>query len=81
MRDSDDNFLLRGGNSTNPPCAVIKDYKWWIRNVNKIDKWLDDAGIKTRYIHEGRLLIFECKEDLAMFVLRWRHEYENTNNS
>ncbi len=51
--------------------AIIKSASWWIDNVEEIDSWLDETGISTRYKHEGMVLTFECKEDLAMFLLRW----------
>lgn len=51
--------------------AIIKNASWWIDNIEEIDSWLDETGIATRYKHEGMVLTFECKEDLAMFVLRW----------
>ena len=51
--------------------AIIKNASWWINNVEEIDSWLDKTSIATRYKHEGMALTFECKEDLAMFVLRW----------
>jgi hypothetical protein len=51
--------------------AIIKHASWWVDNVDDIVEWLDETGISTRYKHEGMVLTFECKEDLAMFVLRW----------
>ena len=51
--------------------AIIKSASWWIKNVEEIDSWLEESGIATRYKHEGMVLTFECKEDLAMFLLRW----------
>jgi len=51
--------------------AIIKKATWWMENVDSIAEWLDDTGIAARYKHEGMVLTFECKEDLAMFVLRW----------
>ena len=51
--------------------AIIKSASWWVNNVEEIDSWLDKTSIATRYKHEGMVLTFECKEDLAMFVLRW----------
>ena len=51
--------------------AIIRNATWWLENVDSIDEWLDDTGISTRYKHEGMVLTFECKEDLAMFLLRW----------
>lgn len=51
--------------------AIIKHASWWVDNVDGIVEWLDETGIGARYKHEGMVLTFECKEDLAMFVLRW----------
>ncbi len=51
--------------------AIIKSAGWWVENVDAIVEWLDDTGIGARYKHEGMVLTFECKEDLAMFILRW----------
>ena len=51
--------------------AIIRNATWWVENVDSIGEWLEDTGISTRYKHEGMVLTFECKEDLAMFVLRW----------
>lgn len=51
--------------------AIIRNATWWIKNVEEIDSWLEESGIATRYKHEGMVLTFECKEDLAMFLLRW----------
>ncbi len=51
--------------------AIIKHASWWVDNADDIVEWLDETGISTRYKHEGMVLTFECKEDLAMFVLRW----------
>ncbi len=51
--------------------AIIKSASWWIRNVEEIDSWLEESGIAARYKHQGMVLTFECKEDLAMFLLRW----------
>ena len=53
------------------PYAIIRNATWWVENVDSISEWLDETGIGTRYKHEGMVLTFECKEDLAMFVLRW----------
>ena len=51
--------------------AIIKHATWWVDNVDSIVEWLDETGIGARYKHEGMVLTFECKEDLAMFILRW----------
>lgn len=51
--------------------AIIRNATWWINNVEEIETWLEESGIATRYKHEGMVLTFECKEDLAMFLLRW----------
>lgn len=51
--------------------AIIRNATWWVNNVDDIDEWLEESGIVTRYKHEGMVLTFECKEDLAMFLLRW----------
>ena len=51
--------------------AIIKNATWWIENVEEISSWLEESDIATRYKHEGMVLTFECKEDLAMFILRW----------
>jgi hypothetical protein len=51
--------------------AIIKSAGWWMNNVDDIADWLEDTGIGARYKHEGMVLTFECKEDLAMFILRW----------
>lgn len=51
--------------------AIIKNATWWINNVEDITNWLDESGISARYKHEGMVLTFADKEDLAMFVLRW----------
>lgn len=53
------------------PYAIIRSATWWVNNVEDIDEWLEESGIATRYKHEGMVLTFECKEDLAMFLLRW----------
>ncbi len=53
------------------PYAIIKHATWWVNNVDAILEWLDDTGIGTRFKHEGMVLTFECKEDLAMFIMRW----------
>lgn len=51
--------------------AIIRNATWWVENVDSIYEWLEESGIDTRYKHEGMVLTFECKEDLAMFLLRW----------
>ena len=51
--------------------AIIKSAGWWMNNVDDIVEWLEDTGIGASYKHEGMVLTFECKEDLAMFILRW----------
>jgi hypothetical protein len=53
------------------PYAIIKSASWWLDNVQHIVEWLDDTGIGARFKHEGMVLTFECKEDLAMFIMRW----------
>ena len=51
--------------------AIITNATWWLNNIFEIESWLEESGIATRYKHEGMVLTFECKEDLAMFLLRW----------
>ncbi len=51
--------------------AIIRNATWWMGNVEEIDSWLEESGIAARYKHSGMVLTFECKEDLAMFLLRW----------
>lgn len=51
--------------------AIIRNATWWIDNVEQIDNWLDEMGMRTRYKHEGMVLTFEHSEDLALFLLRW----------
>ncbi len=51
--------------------AIIRNATWWMDNVAEIDAWLDEMGIRTRYKHEGMVLTFEDREDLALFLLRW----------
>ena len=51
--------------------AIIKHASWWMENLDNIIEWFDETGIAPRYKHEGMVLTFECKEDLALFVLRW----------
>ncbi len=51
--------------------AIIRNATWWVNNVDSIVDWLQHTGISARYKHEGMVLTFECKEDLAMFLLRW----------
>lgn len=53
------------------PYAIIRNATWWVKNVDSICEWLEESGISTRYKHEGMVLTFECKEDLALFLLRW----------
>ena len=51
--------------------AIIRNATWWINNVEEIDTWLDEMSMRTRYRHEGMVLTFEDREDLALFLLRW----------
>lgn len=51
--------------------AIIKNASWWIENLDPIIEWLEASGIAARYKHEGMVLTFEEKEDLALFLLRW----------
>jgi hypothetical protein len=51
--------------------AIITNASWWVDNVNSIVEWLQESGISTRYKHEGMVLTFDDKEDLALFLLRW----------
>lgn len=51
--------------------AIIKSASWWLDNVVEIDAWLDEMSIRTRYKHEGMVITFEDREDLALFLLRW----------
>ena len=51
--------------------AIIKNASWWIENVDAIIEWLDASGIGARYKHQGMVLTFESKDDLAMFLVRW----------
>ncbi len=63
-------FLI-GSLNDNDNYAIITDAFWWIDNVENITNWLEDSGIVTRYKHEGMVLTFDEKEDLALFLLRW----------
>ena len=51
--------------------AIITNATWWINNLDPIVDWLEESGIAARYKHEGMVLTFEDKEDLALFLLRW----------
>jgi len=53
------------------PYAIIRNATWWVNNVDLIVEWLEDSGIAARYKHEGMVLTFDEKEDLALFLLRW----------
>ena len=63
-------FLI-GSLSNNDNYAIITDAFWWINNVEDITNWLEESGISARYKHEGMVLTFDDKEDLALFLLRW----------
>ena len=63
--------FLTGSLSDNDNYAIITDAFWWINNVESITNWLEDSGIVARYKHEGMVLTFEDREDLALFLLRW----------
>lgn len=51
--------------------AIIKSASWWLENLDDIIEWFDEYGIAPRYKHEGMVLTFEDREDLALFLLRW----------
>jgi hypothetical protein len=63
--------FLTGSLSNDDNYAIITDAFWWMNTVEEITNWLEETQIATRYKHEGMVLTFECKEDLAMFLLRW----------
>jgi hypothetical protein len=63
--------FLTGSLSNDDNYAIITDAFWWTNTVEEITDWLEDSGIVARYKHEGMVLTFEDREDLALFLLRW----------
>jgi len=53
------------------PMLLVADYKWWNDNREEIESWMQEnlpQGIKHL---KGMLVVFDCEEDRAMFMLRF----------
>jgi hypothetical protein len=51
--------------------VIIRDYRWWLENIDQIDEWLDSSGLRPGFKHEGMVLSFDNPTDLSLFILRW----------
>lgn len=67
----DHSRLIPVNSGSNQHSVIINDAQWWITNINIIDEWLDQTGIKADYTHAGMTLNFKYKVDLTLFLLRW----------